>query len=109
MKSEPRSASLAGVITLIIAMGSSAVPAIAGCRHLHTHVSSYYGWPDRFAQVSSYRRPTGHGCGPFGDNADGWEIGGDGVCYYPYYGFPYGYGRSQNLGLRSPSQNARRD
>lgn len=34
----------------------------------------------------------GYGCGPFGDNADGWDIGSGGVCYYPYYGYnAFGY------------------
>jgi hypothetical protein len=91
-----RKALVAGVITLIIAAGSATAPAFAFdacCHHgVHHRAFSHKGCPDLYAQVSSRWRPLGYGCGPFGDNADGWDIGSGGVCYYPYYGFPYGYG-----------------
>jgi hypothetical protein len=77
----------AGAIASVIAAGLAAPPAFAfnNCRHhvIHHRVFSHYGWPDSFAQVSSYWRPRGYGCGPFGDNADGWDISWRGVCYYP--------------------------
>ncbi len=85
MKSGSRNEFVASVITLALIMGSCTAPALAGCRHHHHRVLSHYGWPDRFAQVSSYWRPQGYGCGPFADNADGWDIGFGGRCHFPAY------------------------
>jgi hypothetical protein len=70
----------AGAMAIVIATAPSF--ASAGCRH-HHRMFSHYGWPDSFAQASSYWSPHGYGCGPFADNEDGWDIGWNGKCYYP--------------------------
>jgi hypothetical protein len=93
MKGVFRKTLLLGAVTLTIAVGS---PSFA-LSNRRTHHANAFGYVGRNANThlqpyARARLPYGYGCGPYADNDDGWGIGAGGVCYYPYYGYPFGYG-----------------
>jgi hypothetical protein len=75
---------IAGVTALAIAMGFAPPTFAFGSEGGFSHSR---GW--HRARIHAYgrdRNELGWGCGPFGHNEDGWDIGWAGACYYPYYG-----------------------